>query len=289
MRSPDPQTLTLLDSLSALLGRNLRIVESDDETEASVPSRLVPGTTRLAIQDADDASFSEKERVFLRDMLEFILSDLHAKGEYQAIDQRLHVLEKENVDLSLKNRALTDLSSRDALTGLYTRWYVLEKIEAEMNRALRHGASLSLMMLDLDHFKQVNDSYGQSTGDHVLQAVGQVLRDCCRVYDIPGRYGGEEFCLMLPDTKVDRTVPVAERIRSRLETTPFHANGHSLKVTVSIGVAGLESVPEEALYGASSLIERADRALGAAKDRGRNRTELWSSSMVSRPGAVMEH
>jgi len=288
MRSVDPQVLRVLDSVSTLLERKIQLTEADTENETVVISRPHPGSLRIAVRDADDLRFSEVERVFLREMLELLVSDMHMKGEYQSLDQRLRLLEKENVDLSMKNRALAEISSRDALTGLYTRWYVLDKIEAEMNRALRHGNPMSLLMLDIDHFKQINDTHGHPVGDQILQIIGQVLRDSCRIYDIPGRYGGEEFCLMLPETKLDKGLPVADRIRKRIETTPFPAGDKTIHLTASIGVAGMESVPEEALFGATSLIERADRALYIAKDRGRNRVELWTSNLVHRP-AVVEH
>ena len=288
MRSSDPHVQRLLESISALLERRIELTDAETENETIVISRPHSGAHRIALRDADELQFSEVERLFLREMLELLVSDLHMKAEYQSLDQRLRMLEKENVDLSMKNRALAEISSRDALTGLYTRWYVLDKIEAEMNRALRHGNPMTLLMLDIDHFKQVNDSHGHPVGDQVLQTMGQVLRDCCRIYDIPGRYGGEEFCLMLPETKLDKGLPVADRIRKRIETTPFLVGEKTIHLTASIGVAGLESVPEEALFGATSLIERADRALYLAKDKGRNRVELWTSNLIHRP-AVVEH
>ncbi len=97
----------------------------------------------------------------------------------------------------------------------------MEKIDSEMNRSLRRGCPVSLIRLDIDHFKRVNDSFGHSAGDRVLRSVGQVLRDSCRVYDIAGRYGGEEFCIVLPETRVGNTTAVAERIRERLAASSF--------------------------------------------------------------------
>ena len=190
-------------------------------------------------------------------------------------EDRLGRLESENLDLLMQNRTLSEISARDSLTGLYNRWYVMEKIDSEMNRALRHGSPMSLLMLDLDHFKSVNDSFGHSVGDEVLKNVGQVLRDSCRVYDVPGRYGGEEFCIVLPETRVGNTRQVAERIRSRLATTELPVGDKSIIVTASIGVAGMDSVADEGVVSAAALLDRADRALYAAKSHGRNRVELW--------------
>ena len=193
----------------------------------------------------------------------------------RALEQRVAELQRENKQLESKNTVLADISARDSLTGLYNRWYVREKIDSEMNRAMRHGYPMSVLMLDLDHFKQINDSYGHPAGDSVLRSVGQMLRESCRVYDVPGRYGGEEFCIVLPETKVNGTTTVAERIRSRLETTRLSVGDSSIVVTASIGIAGVDSVSEDGVLSASMLVERADRALYAAKHQGRNRVELW--------------
>src|SRR5581483_429570 len=198
-----------------------------------------------------------------------------ADARVRSSEDRISHLERENLDLLMQHRVLEEISARDSLTGLYNRWFVMEKIESELNRALRHGAPMSVLMLDLDHFKRVNDSFGHSAGDEVLKSVGQVLRESCRVYDVPGRYGGEEFCIVLPETRLNNTTGVAERIRSRLAQTQLAVAGQSISVTASIGVAGMDSVTREGVITAAALLERADRALYAAKHHGRNRVELW--------------
>src|SRR5438552_8076494 len=162
------------------------------------------------------------------------------------------------MDLLMRNRILSEVSARDSLTGLYNRWYVMEKIESEMNRSLRHGSPVAVLMIDIDHFKRVNDTWGHAVGDLVLKSVGQVLRDSCRVYDVPGRYGGEEFCVVLPETRVGSTTVVAERIRNRLANTSLAVGNSSVVVTASIGVAGMDSIESEGALSASALLERAD-------------------------------
>ena len=141
----------------------------------------------------------------------------------------------------MKNRVLSEVSSRDTLTGLYNRWYVMEKIDCEINRALRHGSPMALLMIDIDHFKRVNDTFGHGAGDQVLQRSARLLRDSCRVYDVAGRYGGEEFCVVLPETRVGNTTVVAERIRQRLATTELAVGERPVAVTASIGIAGIDT------------------------------------------------
>ncbi len=285
MRSLDPQVSRVLEATSRLMRRSLGLSGDEAESEFVVASKLLPGSSRVVLRDLDERPFAEDERSFLKEIADLIFNDLHARDEAQALDQRMRLLEKESIELSMKNRALTELSSRDALTGLFNRWYVIEKIEAELNRCLRHGSPLSILMLDVDNLRAVNETHGHGTGDLVLQAVGRLIRESCRVYDIPGRYGGEEFCLMLPETTLEKTAPVAERIRARVESAQVSAVDRTIRFTASIGVAGLESVPEEAIFGAPSLLERADRAVHTAKDRGRNRIELWNATMTTKTRA----
>ncbi len=280
MRHSDPQISRVLETLSRLMDRNLDLVESSTEARNVVVARGLQGHAPVAVHDSSGGEFSEKERCFLQEIAELLARDGTLRSENVALDHRMKMLEREITEMHARNRALAEASSRDSLTGLYNRWYIVDKIEAEMNRALRHGSPMSVLMIDIDHFKTVNDSFGHSAGDTVLQAMGQVLRESCRVYDIPGRYGGEEFCLLLPETKIDKTMPVAERIRRKVASTPFLCGQTPVHVTASVGVAGLENVPDEGLYGASSLIERADRALYAAKNGGRNRVETWNVDLT---------
>src|ERR1041385_1954570 len=164
--------------------------------------------------------------------------------ERELVDAAMDVVRESNAryaDLEQRFRTLSELSARDALTGLYTRWYVMEKIESEMNRSLRHGSPVTVLMMDIDHFKRVNDTWGHAAGDMVLKSVGQVLRDSCRVYDVPGRYGGEEFCVVLPETPLDNSPTVAERIRTRVEMAAVPVDGASINVTASIGIAGIDA------------------------------------------------
>ena len=162
------------------------------------------------------------------------------------------------------------LSIRDPLTGLSNRRYFIQAFADELARISRRQASLSLIFLDLDRFKRINDSHGHQVGDQVLQATAAHLRSCCRPYDTPARWGGEEFIILLPDTDEQEAALFAERIRSSLQeglspTIPF-------PVTISIGVA--QYLPGESL---ESLVDRADKALYLAKQAGRNRVLRWSS------------
>src|SRR5206468_6286773 len=180
-----------------------------------------------------------------------LLELLHAADAADArvgeLEARVAQLQRENIELIMKNRVLAEVSARDSLTGLYNRWYVMEKIESEMNRSLRHGSPVAVLMIDIDYFKRVNDTWGHAVGDLVLKSFGQVLRDSCRVYDVPGRYGGEEFCIVLPETRIGNTTAVAERIRQRLAESPFEVGGGRVAITASMGIAGMDSVAEEGI------------------------------------------
>ena len=263
----------VLRPLSSLLSTRLKLENgtASDEDKSTV---VIPGSN-LVVRASDSRPFTDTEREFVREVFELIRMTEQTDARLRMFEDRIGKLEGENLDLLMQNRTLSEISARDSLTGLYNRWYVMEKIDSEMNRALRHGSPMSVLMLDLDHFKTVNDSFGHSVGDNVLKVVGQVLRESCRVYDVPGRYGGEEFCVVLPDTRVVNTKMVAERIRSRLASTELPVGERSIIVTASIGVAGMDSVADEGVVSAAALLDRADRALYAAKHGGRNRVELW--------------
>jgi diguanylate cyclase (GGDEF)-like protein len=167
-------------------------------------------------------------------------------------------------------RELQDLSVRDPLTGLSNRRYFSHAFSEELARISRKEADLSLLFADLDHFKRVNDSHGHHVGDEVLKATAAHLRACCRPYDIPARWGGEEFIMLLPETDEEEAARIAERIRASLQKGIGPAI--TFPVTISIGVA--QHRPGESL---EALEERADQALYTAKQQGRNRVMRWSA------------
>lgn len=158
-------------------------------------------------------------------------------------------------------------SITDGLTGLFNRRHTFVLAEREFQRARRFGRSLSALMLDIDHFKLVNDIYGHAAGDQVIAEVANRLRASTRNIDIPGRYGGEEFVLLLPETELPGAVLLAERLRRRISGHPVSTVGGQLEVTVSVGVATSNAEVADV----NALINQADAHLYTAKKAGRNR------------------
>ncbi len=181
-------------------------------------------------------------------------------------------LEKRVEELHLHTKRLEALSITDYLTGLYNHRYAHERLESELNRARRQEEPLSIVMLDLDRFKGINDTYGHLAGDQVLREVGRILKDTCRNYDVAARYGGEEFLIILPGTKLDDAVMIARRIRELIEACDFPAGGKTLRVTASFGVADYML---DGTRAKDELVGHADRALYRAKSAGRNRVVAW--------------
>lgn len=172
--------------------------------------------------------------------------------------------------VSIKNaqlfREVRENSVRDALTGCFTRPHALEVIDAELRRARRSQTPVSLIMFDLDHFKEVNDRYGHLCGDAVLTAVGRRMREVLRGSDLKCRYGGEEFLVLLPETPLHGARRVAETLRREIADRPVPWSGEALTVTASFGLA--QTLPGE--VNVQAVIGRADQALYRAKDDGRN-------------------
>jgi diguanylate cyclase (GGDEF)-like protein len=165
------------------------------------------------------------------------------------------------------------LATIDPLTGAYNRRTFHEIAEREMARARRGGQPLSIVMLDIDHFRAVNEKHGHKVGDEVLQKFADVVRSALRKEDMVVRYGGEEFVVLLPEVPGPGAVVVAGRIRRAVAGAPIEAGGHSFPITVSLGVAArLDEGPESI----DELLERAGSALALAKERGRNRVVALS-------------
>lgn len=189
-------------------------------------------------------------------------------------DGRLRQVIVSFIDISEREQQkqqLERLASTDALTGLATRRHLLELAGREQARAQRSGRSPALIFLDLDHFKSINDRFGHETGDRVLRHVGDVLRRELREADIAARWGGEEFCVLLPEAEPDAAVEVAERLRIALERMPPAApDGSPLSVTASFGVA-MSRLDERDFR---RVVDAADHAMYLAKQLGRNRVQL---------------
>ncbi|TET39948.1 MAG: diguanylate cyclase [Dehalococcoidia bacterium] len=164
---------------------------------------------------------------------------------------------------------LERLANFDLLTGLENRRAILRRLEEQIKHANRYKEELSLIMLDLDHFKEVNDHYGHLTGDDVLESVATLVRQSIRDTDTAGRYGGEEFIIVLPKTDLPTALYVAERIREAIAAAEMRdSEGNVFSITVSQGLSSYEPGEDE-----HSLISRADVALYRAKEGGRNRVE----------------
>jgi len=164
---------------------------------------------------------------------------------------------------------LYQFSIRDGLTGLYNRKSFDDKLESEFSRCKRYGHSMSLVMIDIDHFKPVNDTVGHLAGDAVLTNLSKLFGRFFRSVDFIARYGGEEFVIILPETPLSGAVLTTERIRLAVAQNEVFVNQHTIRVTISAGVA--EYKPETA--SATALIDAADKKLYEAKNNGRNRVE----------------
>lgn len=178
---------------------------------------------------------------------------------------------QENITEQKRLREQLELMSKtDLLTGLHNRRYFFEATQMELARAQRNNTSLCMMMIDIDHFKRINDRHGHQAGDSVLSQISHEFKANLRVNDILARYGGEEFVITLPETTIGEAAHFAERIRRAVEDARFQIDGEEVNLTISIGCAGL---PTGSLN-LSKLIERADVAMYQAKSNGRNRVEI---------------
>ena len=169
-------------------------------------------------------------------------------------------------------RKVQESATHDGLTYLLVRRYFLQRLEDELERARRRSATVAFLMVDLDRFKEVNDTYGHLVGDLVLREMAHRLRGAVREMDLVGRYGGEEFEVVLPEADLELATLIADRIRRAVESVPVAAYDEEVRITVSVGVAVF---PRDAGTPVE-LIERADEAMYRAKELGRNRTVAWS-------------
>jgi diguanylate cyclase (GGDEF)-like protein/PAS domain S-box-containing protein len=184
---------------------------------------------------------------------------------------------KDITEQKLAEQELRERAEKDYLTGIYNRRAFFEILESEVERARRYNRPLSVVMLDIDHFKKINDTYGHAVGDEVLKATTEVLQRSVRLSDVLARIGGEEFVILVPETSLDHTLELAGKVRRSIESSALLP--HGAKVTISFGIAELDenvSIDE--------LMRRADEALYLAKSNGRNRVEHYRDTVSARDG-----
>ncbi len=230
------------------------------EAEAEVARLMLAGVSDYLLRDHTEAA---------------LLARLNAAQRVIALQGAVRA-ERESVirasgDWARSNRRLMHEALTDALTQLPNRRYGMDRLEQECSFALHSGAPLACLMLDIDHFKRINDRYGHETGDHVLRQLAGVVQRVCRRSDVPFRYGGEEFCIVCPGTPLQDALQFGERILEAVRQERFGGNDRRLGVTVSIGAA--EQAPETS---AEMLLARADTALYAAKAAGRDRVVAYA-------------
>jgi len=181
-----------------------------------------------------------------------------------------------NSRLVTLNKQLKKLAVTDSLTDLYNRRFMDIAIKKEFERYCRYKDAFTLLLLDIDNFKKFNDTYGHETGDRALIHVAQLINESARTTDIVGRYGGEEFVMLLTKTPPANAQIVAERVRRAVESTEFRIDNEKQQITISIGIAGLDG--NESLDSVRDLLSRTDQAMYNAKKRGRNQVFLLDSS-----------
>jgi len=255
-----------------------RILQEQNSPRLAILDWLMPGMEGIEIcrklRDDPESPYRYVLLLTARDSKKDIVEGLESGADdyltkpfhLEELKARLRVGER---IIRLQDK-LHELATHDPLTALWNRRAVLDILKREMERAGRHQSYVGVFIADLDHFKQINDTYGHQAGDAVLAEAARRMQEAIRKYDSLGRYGGEEFLAVMPDSGSENTFKQAERIRKALAETPIRFQETDIRVTMSIGFVSSQSDREA---GAEELIRFADGALYRAKSNGRNRVE----------------
>ncbi len=235
----------------------------DEETVSRKHSRIEKKGGKTTIIDLESTNCTYLNDIRLDPNVEYILAD----GDRLKIGRTIFKYLSGNVIENLYYEEIHRMAIMDGLTNLFNKRYFLETLVKEAARARRYHRPLSLIMIDLDHFKQVNDTYGHLAGDHILKELGELLRSRIRREEIVVRYGGEELAILLPETAKDGAAEVADQMRQRIESHTFSFAGKKITITISAGVAELI----ETNYDFNGFVDVADERLYAAKKGGRNK------------------
>ena len=249
-------------SCEEVVGQNPRILQgpgTDENTRGKIRQAMISGE-RIRTQILNYTK--DGQQVWMDINIVPIMNEQGQLAYFAAIERDL-------TEYKMLQSRLEVLANTDALTGLPNRQAFMDKAKKEFSRSNRYSRPLSMVMIDIDHFKSVNDQYGHATGDHVLTNVGHILSDGLRDSDVLARIGGEEFVLLLPDTPEANTEYVAERMRKQLANTAIKYKDLELTITASFGVAAIS--PEDETL--EQMLARADLAMYEAKNSGRNRVK----------------
>jgi two-component system, cell cycle response regulator len=264
----------------------LRILESDDSPRLAVLDWMMPGMEGVQIcQRIRERKKGPYIYVLLltarsekRDLLRGLElgADDYLTKPFDSEELRARLLVGERIltlqdDLITAREELRFRATHDVLTGVSNRAAVMDALRGELSRQVREQRSFGVILVDIDHFKNVNDTFGHLCGDEVLRAVTRRMKECVRPYDTLGRYGGEEFLIIASDVDGNGALALAERIRSIVESKPVVTQAGEVSVTVSLGAAVTTSTRNA---DPQMLLRLADQALYRAKDNGRNRCEL---------------
>ena len=259
------------------IGRDISIDPAAPDDMADYAPDFFRGLNSVSMICSGDMFVCQRHTVQLADNMGFIVIyfDAETSGKFSACfltnlrDNFSHALKN-----ALEHNKVKELAMRDSLTGLFNRRVFDEMLEIEGRR--QELMPLSLLMIDLDDFKQVNDRFGHQAGDQVLEKFGKILRDNCRGSDLVARYGGEEFAVMLPSTTSTIAFEIGRRLRTRLAETTFVFDGTPARLSASIGIAYTTDTGKPA----GDLVRRADQALYRAKKGGKNRTCVYAAKPV---------